>query len=81
MIQSQISGVSHGRPPVIPLNDEKVSSDCQFRNGNQNVKATIAVAAEGGTEWFAVEQDTCRGDPFDSLQQSFDYISSELVEG
>jgi hypothetical protein len=35
--------------------------------------------APGGCAWFIVEQDTCPGDPFDSLRQSFDYIKANLV--
>jgi sugar phosphate isomerase/epimerase len=73
------------RQPIIHLkdfqvNDENASTYCEIGNGNLDFKAIIAAAEEGGTEWFAVEQDTCPGNPFDSLQQSFDYIRGELVE-
>ena len=37
----------------------------------------IAEAAEkGGTVFAAVEQDVCQGDPFDSLEKSFKFIST-----
>ena len=41
----------------------------------------IAEAEAGGCEWFIVEQDTCPGDPFESLKQSFDYIKAHLARG
>ena len=31
-----------------------------------------------GCQWFAVEQDICPGNPFDSLRQSFNYIRDYL---
>ena len=33
-------------------------------------------AKRAGVEWYAVEQDTCRRDPFDCLRSSFDYLSA-----
>ena len=39
----------------------------------------IAEAEAGDCEWFIVEQDETPGDPFVSLQQSFDYIRNNLV--
>ena len=37
-----------------------------------------AAAEESGCRWFIVEQDTCPGDPFDSVARSFDDISAHL---
>jgi sugar phosphate isomerase/epimerase len=30
-----------------------------------------------GTEWYIVEQDTCKGDPLESVQASFDYFKDK----
>ena len=35
--------------------------------GNLNWPGIFAAADEAGTEWFIVEQDHCRRDPFESL--------------
>jgi len=75
-----------GRQPIIHLKDCGVRADnstgfCEIGNGNLPWKQIIAAAEAGGTRWFAVEQDSCPGDPFDSVRQSFDYISANLVEG
>jgi hypothetical protein len=40
----------------------------------------VAAAERVGCEWFIVEQDVTPGDPFDSLERSFRYVQSELVE-
>lgn len=75
-----------GRQPIIHLKDCGVfegnkTSLCEIGAGNLPWKSIIAAADSGGTEWFAVEQDSCPGDPFDSIKQSFDYIAANLVEG
>lgn len=75
-----------GRLPIIHLKDYTVLPDnkvtfCEIGNGNLNWKRIIAAAEAAGCQWFAVEQDTCPGDPFDSLRQSFDFIRANLCAG
>jgi sugar phosphate isomerase/epimerase len=57
----------------------KQAAFAEIGRGNLEFPAIIAAAQAGGCQWFIVEQDTCPGDPFDSLQISFDYIQSHLV--
>jgi len=73
-----------GRLPLIHLKDYMTNSQnqhafCEIGSGNLNFKKIIAAAEKSGCQWFIVEQDTCPGDPVDSLAQSFDYIKSHLV--
>lgn len=73
-----------GRSPLLHLKDYAVNSEdkpvfAEIGQGNLEFSSIIAAAEAGGCEWFIVEQDTCPGDPFDSLQISFDYIKSNLV--
>jgi len=73
-----------GRMPFIHLKDYKVApngepSFCEIGAGTLPFKRIIAEAEAGGCEWFIVEQDTCPGDPFVSIKQSFDYIQAHLV--
>lgn len=73
-----------GRHPIIHLKDCGVDAEnktgfCEIGNGNLPWKKIIAAAEAGGTRWFAVEQDSCPGDEFDSVKQSFDYIAANLV--
>jgi sugar phosphate isomerase/epimerase len=73
-----------GRLPIIHLKDYAVMPDnktithAEIGNGNLDWKAIIPAAEAAGCQWFAVEQDTCPGDPFDSVKQSFDYIKENL---
>lgn len=74
----------NGRLPLIHLKDYKITEDdkpiyAEIGAGNLNFDKIIGVAEDAGCQWFIVEQDTCPGDPFDSLQQSFEYISANLV--
>lgn len=74
-----------GRLPFIHLKDygftpENKPSWCEIGAGTLPFGRIIAEAETSGCEWFIVEQDTCPGDPFDSLRQSFDYLKSNLAE-
>lgn len=74
------------RLPVIHLKDYAVYPDsgpsfAEIGYGNLDFPAIIAAAEASGCQWFVVEQDTCPGDPFDSIKKSFDYISANLCEG
>ena len=71
------------RLPLLHMKDYGVKPDNQptyseIGNGNLNWKKIIPAAEKNGCEWFIIEQDTCPGDPFDSLKISFDYIQREL---
>jgi sugar phosphate isomerase/epimerase len=72
------------RIPLLHLKDYAVDSDKASRvRGNRARQPGISGHHRGGTSGrlpvVYVEQDTCPGDPFDSLQISFDYIQSHLV--
>jgi sugar phosphate isomerase/epimerase len=73
-----------GRLPLIHLKDyqftlENKHAFSEVGAGNLNFKKIVAAAEESGCQWFIVEQDSCPGDPFVSIQQSFDYIKAHLV--
>jgi sugar phosphate isomerase/epimerase len=73
-----------GRLPLLHLKDYRFDSSAnkpvmaEIGSGVLEWKKIIAAAEESGCEWFIVEQDTCPGDPFDSLKQNFDYIRANL---
>ena len=71
------------RLPVLHMKDYRFTTDNQptfgeIGSGNLNWKKIIAAAEESGCRWFVVEQDTCPGDPFESIAKSFQYISARL---
>ena len=73
-----------GRLPIIHLKDYKTTAGnkpdlCEIGAGVLDFKSIIAAAEASGCEWFSIEQDTCPADPVDSLAQSFQYISGNLV--
>jgi sugar phosphate isomerase/epimerase len=73
-----------GRQPFIHLKDYKVNpagepTYCEIGAGTLPFDRIIAEAESGGCEWFIVEQDSCPGDPFDSIKQSLDYIKARLL--
>ena len=74
----------HGRLPIIHLKDYRTNAEnkpelCEIGGGVLNFKDIITAAENAGCKWFAVEQDTCPGDPVDSLAQSFRYIQENLL--
>ncbi len=42
--------------------------------GNLEWDAILSACRQADIEWYIVEQDTCLGDPFDSLKKSFDNL-------
>ncbi|HEX4086789.1 MAG TPA: sugar phosphate isomerase/epimerase [Chthoniobacteraceae bacterium] len=74
----------HGRLPMIHLKDYETTASntpafCEIGAGVLDFKSIIADAEAAGCQWFIVEQDTCPGDPVDSLAQSFRYIQENLL--
>lgn len=68
-----------GRLPIIHLKDFRINdrSEIEFAeigHGNLDMPGIIRAAEEAGCGWFVVEQDTCPGDPFESVRMSFDSL-------
>jgi sugar phosphate isomerase/epimerase len=60
----------HGQPPFMT----------EVGHGNLDFPLLVKGAERGGCRWFIVEQDITPGDPFESLERSFRYVSDKLVE-
>ncbi len=73
-----------GRSPVIHVKDLmplKKGGKVQFTplgQGAQNWKEVITSAHESGVEWFAYEQDSGQGSPFDWARESLDFLTKNL---
>lgn len=50
-------------------------------SGNLQWERIIPAAKVAGCKWFVVEQDTCPGDPLNSLRQSFEYLQPLVANG
>jgi sugar phosphate isomerase/epimerase len=68
-----------GRLPVIHLKDKEVSPEgpvmAPIGEGNLDWAHIIPACEAAGVCWYAVEQDTCRRDPFDCVRASFDHLA------
>jgi sugar phosphate isomerase/epimerase len=72
-----------GRMPVLHvkdygINDEHKIAYREVGNGNLDWPAIIAAGDAAGVAYYAVEQDTCPGDAFDSVRQSFEFMRDNL---
>ena len=72
----------HDRVPVIHLKDKAVVPEdgpvmAPIGEGNMDWDHIIPACEEAGVQWYAVEQDVCRRDPFDCLKSSFEYLSAK----
>jgi len=72
------------RLPLLHLKDYALGEDgkphfAEVGYGTLDFKTIIATAEASGCQWFIVEQDTCPGDPFESIEKSFRYIYDNLV--
>ena len=71
-----------GREPLLHLKDMAMAAEREQRyaeigEGNLNWPAILEAAAEGGVEWYLVEQDTCYDrDPFESMAISYRNLSA-----
>lgn len=73
-----------GRLPLLHCKDYGFGANNQpffaeIGYGNLDFQAIIAAADSSGCEWFIVEQDTCPGDPFASLEKSYKTMSQCLA--
>jgi len=60
---------------------ENKSEMAELGNGNLDFAYIIHEAKQANIPWYMVEQDTCKGDPFDALQISYQYMkNSELLD-
>ena len=73
-----------GRMPVVHLKDMVIvdgeQAMAEIGEGNLNWPAILQACQEAGVEWYAIEQDTCRGDPFESLRISYENLRGMGVE-
>lgn len=76
------------RMPVIHLKDMAVIADgwdvqqimAEVGEGNLNWQEILAACKEAGVEWYAVEQDVCQRDPFESLEISYKNLKAMGLE-
>ncbi|MBW3637828.1 MAG: sugar phosphate isomerase/epimerase [Armatimonadetes bacterium] len=75
---------SAGRMPVIHIKDkEMVGNEAHMApigEGNLDWKNLLPACQKAGVEWIAIEQDTCRRDPFDCLKSSYDFLTQNSFE-
>lgn len=69
------------RMPFIHLKDyaftiQGAPAFAELGAGTLPMREIIAEAAAGGCTWFVVEQDTCPGDPFESLRRSYEFLET-----
>ncbi len=71
-----------GRFPLLHLKDMDNTPKQMFTevgNGIVDFKKILSHSNTAGVKYVFVEQDTCPGDPFDSITKSITYIKSNLI--
>ena len=70
--------------PCVHFKDLKIKDNApkyaEIGQGNIDWDDVIAACEEANVEYVLIEQDTCEGDPFDSLKISYDYLSKKGFE-
>ncbi|MCB0098937.1 MAG: sugar phosphate isomerase/epimerase [Caldilineaceae bacterium] len=79
-----------GRMPVIHLKDMVIAETeggflgkhqmAEVGEGNMNWAGILEACKEAGVEWYAIEQDICQRDPFESLAISYKNLRGMGVE-
>lgn len=68
-----------GRCPLVHLKDMGAGPDRPFAEVGSGIldwDAVFAAGEEAGVVWYIVEQDTCPGDPMESIGKSLEYLKS-----
>lgn len=72
------------RMPVVHLKDMVIIDGKQemaeIGEGNLNWPAILQACRDADVEWYAVEQDVCRRDPFESLKISYENLKAMGLE-
>jgi sugar phosphate isomerase/epimerase len=72
------------RMPVIHFKDmvmfEGKQTMAEIGEGNLNWPGIIKACEAAGVEWYAIEQDVCQRNPFESLKISYDNLRAMGVE-
>ncbi|BDI32031.1 sugar phosphate isomerase [Capsulimonas corticalis] len=72
----------HGRLPVIHVKDKGVIGHetlmTPVGEGNLDWTHLLPACAAAGVEWYVVEQDECRRDPFDCLASSYQFLKTSF---
>lgn len=67
-----------GRVPVIHAKDKEVVKEgpvmAPVGEGNMDWEGIIRACKAAKVEWYAVEQDVCRRDPFDCIRSSYHFL-------
>lgn len=67
-----------GRMPVVHLKDMVIidgkQAMAEIGEGNLNWPAILQACKEAKVEWYAIEQDICQRNPFDSLRISYENL-------
>lgn len=70
----------HNRMPVVHLKDMVIHQGeqtmAEVGEGNLNWPAILQACQEANVEWYAIEQDICQRDPFESLKISFENLKA-----
>ncbi len=73
---------ARGRVPVIHFKDKEVVDPdgpvmAAIGEGNLDWDHLIPACEQAGVQWYAIEQDVCRRDPFDCLRSSYEFLTSK----
>lgn len=65
------------RTPLVHLKDMTLDEEkffAELGTGGVNLEAILRQGEEGNVQWWIVEQDVCRRDPFESIKMSIEYL-------
>ena len=73
-----------GRIDILHLKDMGKNRETQFiteiGHGNLYWEGILESAEKAGVKYYVVEQDTCPGDPFESLKFSSEYLHKHFMK-
>jgi len=69
------------RTPIVHLKDMTTDGEkffAELGTGGVDIQAVLNTGEDGGINWWVVEQDVCRRNPFESIEISINYLKEKL---
>ncbi|MEH7235345.1 sugar phosphate isomerase/epimerase family protein [Bacillus sp. JJ1562] len=70
------------RTPLVHLKDMTLDGEkffAELGTGGVNLEAILNRGEENDVQWWVIEQDVCRRDPFDSIEMSIQYLKKAAL--
>lgn len=70
-----------GRTPIVHLKDMTTDEErffAELGTGGVDIESVLGLGESSGVDWWIVEQDECRQDPFQCVSESINFLKKQM---